>query len=413
MSLNPIKFSMLQALSYHHKVSRHFKDQVKTWEFFSSYKIKQEQISGFKMELLKNTYLFDPAADNGIYQKVDLAREKLGLGQLKVNVYQAQFTEEMNATIVYMDNEAHIVFSGRIIQLLNDEELLAVIAHELTHIKLYTMLDGEMEIADRIITAIANNYNSEAAYFETARLFRLYTEIFCDRGAYAVLGKTGPVITSLVKIATGLEKVSAESYVRQAAEIFSSEKDLKTANVTHPENFIRARSIQLWHDEGEEAGNKIVQMIEGVTDLDQLDIFRQIELSGLTKNFLQLYLKPRWFQSTLVMSQARQFFADFALDENAVLTDALRESISGSHPSIKDYFSYLLLDFALADNSLDTVPLGWAFQLAEDIGLKDCFDAIVKKELNLSDKKLAQHKQKSLAAYYEVKEGASEQIYED
>jgi predicted GNAT superfamily acetyltransferase len=46
------------------------------------------------------------------------------------------------------------------------------------------MYDGDFEIADRIITAIANNYASEPSYYETARLYRLYTEIFYDRGAY-------------------------------------------------------------------------------------------------------------------------------------------------------------------------------------------------------------------------------------
>ena len=81
------------------------------------------------------------------------------------------------------------------------------------------MLEGDLEVADRIITAIANNHNSEASYYETARLFKLYTEIFCDRGAYKVIEKIAPVITSLVKASTGLDKVNAESYLKQADEI--------------------------------------------------------------------------------------------------------------------------------------------------------------------------------------------------
>ena len=116
-----------------------------------------------------------------------------------------------------------------------------------------------LEVADRIITAIANNYNSEASYFETARLFRLYTEIFCDRGAYTVLGKTEPVITSLVKASTGLDKVNAESYVKQADEIFSAESATKAATVTHPENFIRAKAIQLWHEKKDGSEEEIIQ----------------------------------------------------------------------------------------------------------------------------------------------------------
>lgn len=274
------------------------------------------------------------------------------------------------------------------------------------------MLDGDVEVADRIITAIANNYNSEASYYETARLFRLYTEIFCDRGAYTVLGKTAPVITSLVKTSTGLEKVNAESYVKQADEIFSADTNTKAVTISHPENFIRAKAIQLWHDKRETAEDEIIKMIEGVSDLDQLDIFRQKELAQLTRNFLQLFLKPKWFQSTMVISQAKQYFPDFTWDEKAELNEKLVETIGAAHQSVKDYLAYILLDFALVDTTLEEIPSGWAFQFAEDMQLKESHDAIIKKELKLSDKKLQQHKQKMLNAYYEVKESEGEQIYQ-
>jgi hypothetical protein len=404
---------MLQALAYHLKVCQYFKEQPKTWSFFAAAQTKQEQLKSFKLELLKNTYQFDPTTDTGIYDKLQTAKTKLGLEQLTVHIYQAQFAEEVNASIVYLDGEAHLVFSGRITQLLTEEELLAVIAHELAHIKLYTMQNGELEVTGRIITAIANNYNSEPAYYETARLFRLYTEIFCDRGAYTVVGNTAPVITSLVKIATGLDKVSATGYLKQAEAIFTAEEGVKADALSHPENFIRARAIQLWHDQPETAEVAIVQMIEGAVNLDQLDIFKQKEWAELTKQYLQLFLKPKWFQTALVMSQAKQFFPDFALSETATLTDAFREGIQQAKGSLKEYLAYLLLDFVLVDATLEGVPFGWAFQFAEEVQLKDVFDTIVKKELKLSDKQLQQHKSKTLAAYHEVKESAAEQIYED
>lgn len=403
---------MPQALTYHRKVADHFKEQKKTWDFFAAANTRNEQLAGFRLELLKNTYKFTPEANKELYEKVERAKAGLGLQQLSVSVYQAQFAEEVNATIVYMECEAHIVFSGALTQLLDEEELLAVIAHELTHIKLFTLLDGELEVADRIITAIANHHSSEAAYYETARLFRLYTEIFCDRGAYTVVGSTAPVITSLVKIATGLQKVSAASYVAQAEEIFQTEKGFKTSTVTHPENFIRARAIQLWHDDQGKAEKEIVRMIEGTAGLDALDIFKQKELSSLTIRFLHLFLKPNWFRTTPVMSQARQFFPDFIMDETALVTEDILSTISDLDGSVKEYLCYLLLDFVLVDARLELVPFGWAFQFAEELLLKGPFDALVKKELKLSDKKLQQHRQKALAAYYEVKESAAEQIYE-
>jgi hypothetical protein len=404
---------MLSTLSYHQKVKDHFRKQAKTWDYFAGAKTRKDQLQEFKTELLKNTYKFDVTTDAFIYDKVKIVKEKLDLQQLPVTVYQAQYSDELNASIVYLENEAHIVFSGAITKLLDEEELLAVLAHELTHIKLYSMLNGDLEVADRIITAIANNYNSEASYFETARLFRLYTEIFCDRGAYTVLEKTAPVITSLVKISTGLDRVNADNYVKQAAEIFSADNTTKAATVSHPENFIRARAIQLWHENKEAAEKDITAMIEGISNLDQLDIFQQSELAQLTRNYLQLYLKPKWFQSTIVISLAKQYFSDFSWDEKVTLDEKLIETISQAHPSVKDYLSYILLDFALADPGLEEIPAGWAFQFSEDVQLKDSYEAIMKREMKFSDKKLQQYKEKTLNAYYEVKENEGEQIYGD
>jgi len=403
---------MLQALPYHLKVRDHFAQQTKTWNFFAAGKTKEEQLAQYKTELLKNTYKFDPKADAAIYEKVNIAKNKLGLEQLVVTVYQAQYTDEMNASIVYLNNEAHIVFSGRITQILDEQELLAILAHELTHIKLYSMLQGELETAERIINAIAADYNSEPAYFETARLYKLYTEIFCDRGACTVVEDTAPVITSLVKTATGLDKVSAESYCKQAEEIFSTGGSIKASTISHPENFIRARAIQLWHEKKEAAEPEIIAMIEGITDLDQLDVFKQKELSQLTRKFIQLLLKPNWFRSTLVTNMAKQYFADFEFDDEAAVDEQFMESIGHAHSSIKDYLGYVALDFALVDGSLEQIPFGWAFQFTENMQMKEVFDAIVKKELQLSDKKLQQHKQNTMAAWYKIKEEVKEQVYE-
>jgi hypothetical protein len=334
------------------------------------------------------------------------------LENLAVTVYQAGYTDELNASIIYLENEAHIVFSGRLTSLLDEKELLGVLAHELTHVKLYSMLNGELEIADRIITAIANNHHSEAAYYETARLYRLYTEIFCDRGAYTVLGETAPVITGLVKAATGLDRVSAESYLKQAEDIFAADNAIKASSVSHPENYIRARALHLWHEQKENAEEEIIKMIEGITDIDQLDIFKQKELSVITKTFLQLFLKPKWMQTTFLISQAKNYFNDLILDDAILLSPAFAEKTGAMHSSIKDYLCYVLLDFVLADPSLEEIPFGWAFQFAEDLQLKEAFEATVKKELKFSDKKLLQHRNKTLAAFYEVKENEGEQIYE-
>lgn len=390
---------MLSILHYHENTTRFFQQQKTVWDFFANHSHKQEQLKEFKTDLLKNTYKFDEALDIELYQKVAIAKEKLAL-TIPVVVYQAQNTDEINASIIYINNEAHIVFSGKLMQLLSDDELLAVIAHELTHVQLYTQLNGDVEVADRIVNAIGNNQGSTPAHYETARLFKLYTEIFCDRGAYVVTGNYSPIISSLVKIATGLQTVNADSYIKQAEEIFEADLHTKTTAVSHPENFIRARAIWLWHSKKSEANSVIQQMIEGNTGLDELDLFKQQQISVLTNQLIQYILSPVWIQTAQTVALGKLYFGDFAVKELPDIK-TLADRIGNLHSNLQDYFSYVLYDFTTVDKSLEDVPLGYCFFLADELKLEKSFANTVKKEQKLSDKKTSGLKKQALASYHE------------
>jgi hypothetical protein len=389
---------MHSILPYHRTTTQYFQQQSTVWQYFANHKHKAEQLRDFKTDLLKNSYKFDETSDAELYSKVSLAKEKLGL-QLPVTLYQAQNIEEINASIVYLDNEAHIVFSGKMIQSLSAEELLAIIGHELSHVQLYTQLDGQVEVADRIITAIGNHQGSTAAHYETARLFKLYTEIFCDRGAYVVTGSYVPIICSLVKIATGLQTVNADSYIRQAEEIFSTDSNTRTSGISHPENFIRARAIWLWHSKGQEAEGAIQQMIEGNTSLDEVDLFKQQNISLITQQILQLLLQPKWIQTPQTVALGKQYFGNLDLSESPD-TARLSSQVELLHSSIQDYLGYVLYDFATTDKQLEDVPLGYSFFLADELKLEKHFANVVKKEKKLTDKKTALLKKQTLAEFH-------------
>ncbi len=393
------RLPMLSILHYHENTTRHFQKQKSVWDYFANHTHKEEQLKEFKTDLLKNTYKFDESSESSLYEKVAYAKEKLNLA-IPVILYQAQNTEEVNATIIYINGEAHVVFSGKLIQLLNEEELLAIIAHELTHVQLYTQLNGDVEVADRIVNAIANHQGSTPAHYETARLFKLYAEIFCDRGAYVVTGNYAPIISSLVKIATGLQTVNADSYIKQAEEIFTTDSNTKTTGVSHPENFIRARAIWLWHANGNESNAIIQQMIEGYSSLDELDIFKQEQISEITKQVLQHLLNPIWMQTAHTTALSKQYFGDFALQE---LPDkkSLASRIEYLHHNLQDYLAYVLYDFTTVDKELEDVPLGYCFYLADELKLEKAFANAIKKEQKLTDKKTASLKKQSLASYHE------------
>ena len=388
---------MLLPLPYHQAATGYCKQQQEVWRFFSNATHKEEEVKAFKTELLKNTYRFTPAGEPALYEKLTLAQQKLGLS-IPVTLYQAQHTGELNASIVQAGGEAHIVFSGKLITLLNGEELLAVIAHELSHLLLYTQLNGDVEVTDRIITALGNHHNSTPAYYETARLFKLYTEIFCDRGAHQVCGTYQPVISSLVKLATGLTTIDAESYLRQADAIFEQEAGTKTAGNSHPEDFIRARAVFLWHQKDPDVNEKVQQMIEGAMSIDEMDLFHQQLLSGITEQLLHLVTLPAWMQTPLVTALARQYFPQLA-KQAGVDKQQLTTAIKKLHPSLLDFLSYLLYDFTTADKELEDLPMGYCFALANEIQLTTHFAAIVKKERKLTDKQLAAFRQKTMAEY--------------
>jgi hypothetical protein len=237
-------------------------------------------------------------------------------------------------------------------------------------------LNGDLEVADRIITSIANHPQSDAVHLETARLFKLYTEIYCDRCAYTVMGDPTKVISMLLKLATGLTAVSVD-------------RELRT------------RALHLWHGQGEAAAPEITRMIEGFPDLGRLDLFWQQELKELTYDFLQEYLRPEWMRTTMITGLRRQYFPS---DEpgSGRPPEELAAAIAGMHPDIRTYFGYVLLDFAQADPSLEEMPAGRALEFAEEMRLSDIYETICKKELQMNDKKWLQQKEKLLKAYAEL-----------
>jgi len=270
-----------------------------------------------------------------------------------------------------------------------------VLAHEMLH---FCLLDGWSDYltASQVLAAMTNDADATISHAASERLFQLYTEVYCDRGALAAPsgapgagGNLRAAITALVKLETGVTDISAESYLRQTDEIFAKGHPV-TEGVTHPEAFIRARAIQLWAERPEDAGaraeaeSELAKIIEGPLSLESLDLLGQVKLARLTERLIGQALRPAWLRTEPMLAHARLFSEDFGPADGP--DAALKDDLAAGDEKLADYYAYVLLDFAAADRDLEEAPLAAMLLASDELGLGERFRRIAVKELHLRKK---------------------------
>ena len=372
-------------LPYHVQLRDYLKERESAlWNWFSSAQAKMEYTESLRLELLKSTYRLDATSHPELYRAADEAKAGMKL-EIPVTIYQAHQVSDLNAALFYIPGEGHVVLSGPALSLLGHDELKAVLGHELAHYRLWQADGGELLVADRMLQAVAQDIRAEASHVQSARWFQLYTEIYADRGSLLACGKIDAAVAALVKMMTGLQQVSGASYLKQAEEVFQKSR-VATTGLSHPEAFIRARALQLWAEEQPQTDEQIREMIEGVAGLDDLDLIGQRKLSATTREFLEAFLEPYWFQTDTVLAHAKMFFDDFKAKKGTTFERKI------SQASLKDYFCFLMLDFAAVDPELDQLPLAAAFQWSKRLGIEAEFEELAVKELKLKARTLSKLK---------------------
>jgi Zn-dependent protease with chaperone function len=369
-------------LPYHAEVRDYLRREEKQlWEWFDSNRVQKEHAEAVRFDLLKRTYRIGRDSQPDLYQIVEGAAAVLGISH-EITLYQAQHAEGLNASLAYLPGEAHIVLVGPLSAKLAESELQALFGHELGHVLMYEMEGGDLLIASQLLAAMTNDRSAGTPHFETMRLFDLYQEVYCDRmAARAVDGDTDTVISMLVKVATGLDAVDAKGYLRQAEEVLSKSPGVSEGQ-THPEQYIRARVLDLWKQDPGSADTRIAKLIQGSPPIGRLDFTAQQLLCRQTRQLLDAFFAATWTRTDLLLAHARLFFDDY--DPAAGSGGPLdKETLVTCDGSLRDYLCYVLMDLASADGDLEEAPLAQSLLVAESLGVAERFGEIAIKEFRL------------------------------
>jgi hypothetical protein len=384
----------LDPLPYQREIVEYLREtEQELWSWASSAEARGAFAEETRTELLKANYRLDADGHPELAARSTVVAQRLGI-TTPVTLYHATGGIGLNAMLCHLPGEAHIVFTGPILATLKGVELDAVLAHELAHFRLWEMDRGDFLVADRLLAAAANDSRAAPSHAQTARRFRLYTEIFADRGSLKGCEQLEAAVAALVKTETGFPDVSAASYLRQADEIFSRE-NAATRGLDHPETFIRARALRLWAEQDSSLEDWLTATIEGPAGLDELDLPGQRRVSQLTRRFLAALLQPRWFQTASALAHARAFFPDFVPAPTS--DDSLAKALRSRGSATREYLCYLLLDFAVVDTVLEDVPLAAALEWSERLEIGEEFEKLALKELSVSKRQLNKLKKNAAA----------------
>ncbi|MBR9884921.1 MAG: M48 family metalloprotease [Oceanospirillales bacterium] len=367
-------------LQYHLDVCRHLEQREPgLWNWFASDLFNEKHVERQKLELLKSTFRLGRQSSGHLYELAERASQSLEI-TLPITLYQAQSSADtLNAALMFLPQEISIVLHGDLASRLNDDELTAVFAHEIAHHKLYTVDEGKYFTAMRLLSWCCAQPDCPESFYESDRRYQLFTEVYADLGALQVIGDWQTSVSSLIKVTTGLRDFSVQDYVAQADEVLEK-IDTGSEGVSHPETYLRAKFLHMVEHE-ESWSHKIDRMISGKLDVTSLDFLDQVSLSELSGDLIDLIMAQTCMRTDSLDNMAQQYFPDYDRAERSGDVEKVKAAIENCKDSTREYLGYLLLDFASADPDVSQAALSVTLLLAEQVGLDQVFETLVRKEL--------------------------------
>lgn len=165
-----------------------------------------------------------------------------------------------------------IVFTSRLIELLDVDELKFVVAHEIAHYQYQHYLYPNPKNAD-----------NQIRYFNLVNLQK-NAEISADRLGFTVLGDLEKTMKAMIKISSGLSsdhiKYNFDNFMNQLENLKKLETNPYLMNSSHPSIFTRAQAI-LWFSESDEFKRFNQLEANGRYSLKEIDVLIDNALSEL------------------------------------------------------------------------------------------------------------------------------------
>ncbi len=346
-----------------------------------------------EQQLLRHAYRMEAEAHPRVHEAARRAGAALEVS-VPISIYQLEGADQVNAALAYRPSEAVIAFSGNILALLSDDELVACFGHELAHHRLWSEDASRLLVADRFLGALSIDAATPPYYLETGRRYDLATELYADRGSFLACGSLEVTVSSLVKVATGLGDIDPTAYLRQARD---AHPERGSGGATHPETALRAWALELWaNGDGDQA---VRTLLAPGLDIERLDLVDRERLETLTRRLVMDAVAPTWMQTDAVTGHARQFLVDVLATAagrsrgwpRQQLADGAARPVETRVPDeasteTRRFLAYVLLDLATVDPDLDDEPLVECLAVAREAGIEPAFETLVKKEMGTNAK---------------------------
>jgi len=350
-------------------------EEPELWSWFveSSAKADAAEDSGAEVELMKTAIRLEGGPYASTTAQARLLAARLGLEE-EIIVYQSLDDDNRNASVMTFGGKIHILFSGNMLELLEDAELRTVLLHELAHIVLWRLEDGDYRVLDAMIHRLADE-STDTAVAESARRVRLHTEVWADSVALLVLNDLPTVVTTLMKTSSGLRHVDPEAYLRQAERILAQDQTTTSAQ-THPEHHLRVACLALPAD-APDRNDQIAWLVEGPDDLDTVDLLGQLRLQSLVAQVLVAGESALGEAAVAPGVQAYLGSYPRSKDRPSAPVDG---ALSQAQPSVRHLAAALLVDLCMANDSLGGLgELRSVSKEADRLGISTEFDKVLGK----------------------------------